>query len=380
MLPNPNLFPMNIKEMKKYGQFLVDFANADGTENAVLACFNNLQQNFSFPPDFYDMVKNLYPSLNVISALLSNADKKLLEQILIKSAILTRLNEQFKPINYAIENYDPLSRTVSLMSLEWNRDSNGGISEDNQIGHDDPGGGGFLQTLKLLGLSIVDGPVTIQIDVVKGEIKSLLGSQAADQLNQLMEVGHVIEDLFTDLDEGRYEELHLLAEEHREVIYFHNKIGGVQTDCRQTLDMVIEGRPFREIPPFANFLNIYNNAGARQLTIDDNNRLVAGSPVEEGEYLAIKEIDGWFEVLQKDIAYCLIEFFKSEKSRNYLKKCRTCRRYFMASQPKIQKFCTTQCRLDRPDDQAKTSDEKPSGHAEHQSANRDLGSNAIQLG
>ena len=75
---------MNAGFDKKYGKFIVDFANAEGTENALLACFDNLQQNFQFPPDFDEMAKNLFPSINVISVLLDNHDKKLLEQIFKK--------------------------------------------------------------------------------------------------------------------------------------------------------------------------------------------------------------------------------------------------------------------------------------------------------
>ena len=70
---------------KKFGQFIIDFVNADDTENALLSCFRNLQHHFLFSLDFYEMTKNVYPSINVISALLSKNDKKLLEQILKKN-------------------------------------------------------------------------------------------------------------------------------------------------------------------------------------------------------------------------------------------------------------------------------------------------------
>jgi hypothetical protein len=341
-------FTMNSGHTTKYGQFLVDFANADSTENAVLSCFNNLQQNFSFPPDFYEMVKNLYPSMNVIAVLLSEADQKLLEQVLKKNAIISGLNELFKSINYTIEDYDPLSRTVSLMSLEWNRAVNGDLPQDSAGDPGDPDGGGFLQTLKLLGLSIVDGPVTIKIDAIGTEIKTLLGSQAGEQIQRLIEVGHVIEELIIDFKAGRYQELHLLAEEHREVIEFHHQIEDIQTDCRQILNMVIEGRPFKEIPALAAYVDTYNSAAAHRLTIGDDNCLLTQSFINERKYLTIKEVDGWLGVLRNDTAYCLIEFLKSEKSRKSLKKCRTCHKFFMARQPKIQKFCTKQCRLDQP--------------------------------
>ena len=179
-----------------------------------------------------------------------------------------------------------------------------------------------------------------------------------------MEAGHVIADLCANLDEGRYEELHQLAKDHWEVINFHKNIEGIQTDCRQILEMVIEGRPFSEIPAFTAYLEIYNKAEAHRLTVDENNRLLTESFINEYRYLAIKEVDGWFGVLEKDMAFCLIEFFRSEKSTDYLKKCRTCNRFYIARQPKIQKFCTKQCRLGRPKPQDKASGEKLSGRTE----------------
>ena len=339
---------MNTGFDKKYGQFIVDFANAEGTENALLACFDNLQQNFQFPPDFDEMAKNLFPSINVISVLLDNHDKKLLEQIFKKNAVINSLNEQLQPLKYTIENYDPLSRTVSLISLEWNRENNGDLSGDDQSGLNSTNSGGFLQTLKLLGLSIVDGPITIKIDAISTEIEALLGSQAADQFNQLMKIGHVIEELISELDERRYQELQLLAQEHREVIDFHHKVAEVQTDCRQILDMETGGKPFAEIPTLTAYLDIYNKAGVNQLVITENNCLTSEFGINERKYLTIKDIEGWLDVLRTDTAYCLIEVLKSAKSRKRLKKCRTCSKYFMARQPHIQKFCSRQCRIDQP--------------------------------
>jgi hypothetical protein len=351
---------MNTGVDKKFGQFIVDFVNANSTEEAVLSCFRNLQRHFAFSPDFSEMAKNLFPSINVISVLLNNDDKKLLEQIIEKNSIINRLNEQFQSINYAIENYDPLYKTVSLMSLDWNRDTNGGLPETIPAGQEDEDSGGFLQTLKLLGLSIVDGPVTIKIDAIRSEIEALLGKQASDQISRLTEVGHIIDELIIDIDEGRYEELHLLAEEHREVIDFHYKIEDIQTDFRQIIDMEIEGKPFSEMPAFATYLETYNRTGRHRLIIDKHNRLIAQSPINELKYLTIKEVKDWLEVFRADTAYCLIEVLKSVKSRKRLKKCLTCKSYFMARRPHIQKFCSRQCRLGQPKPEPKTmpSDDK----------------------
>jgi hypothetical protein len=338
---------MNSNHSKKFGHLLVDFINAAGTEKALHSFFYNLQSYFSFSADFYQRVKNLFPSVNIFAASLNKDEYKLLELILMKNRIVEELNEQFKLINYSIENYDPFSGTISLISLEYNRDTGGKKEKEAEIGLPEPDGGGFLQTLKLLGLSIVDGPVSIKIDAVRSEIEALLGPLAAGQITNLAQAGHAIGELLPGLPAGKYEALQSLAEEHRELFDFHKSVGGIQADCEETLSMLISGRPYHDIPALAAFLEIYNTAEYQRLIIADNNRLVAVFPIDERKYFAIREIEGWLEALKKVIAYCLIEFLKSDKNLNYLKKCRTCGRYFIARQPKRQKFCRRECRQNR---------------------------------
>lgn len=335
---------MNSNHSKKFGNLLVDFINADGTENALHTFFYNLQSYFSFSADFYQRVKGLFPSINILATSLNKDEYNLLELILKKNRIVEKLNDQFKLINYSIENYDPFSRTISLMSLEWNRATAGKEAKEAKMRPSEPDGGGFLQTLNLLGLSIVDGPFSIKIDAVRSEIEALLGPLAAGQITNLVEAGHAIEELLPGLPTGKYEALQSLAEEHRELMDFHKSVAAIQSDCEEILRMLISDRPYHDIPALTAFLEIYNTAEYQRYIITDNNRLVAVFPIDERKYFAIREIEGWLEALKKVIAYCLIEFLKSDKNINYLKKCRTCSRYFIARQPKRQKFCRKGCR------------------------------------
>lgn len=335
---------MNSDHSKKFGRLLVDFINADGTENALQSFLHNLQSYFSFSTDFYERVKHLFPSTSIFAAAMNKDEYRLLELIVMKTRTVEKLNDQFKLINYSIQDYDPFSRTLSLMSLESNRDMIGKRQKDSAMVPADPIGGGFLQTLNLLGLSIVDGPVSIKIDAVKSEIEELLGPLAAGQITNLIDAGHAIEELIPGLPVGKYEALQYLADEHRELLDFHKKVGDLQSDCKETLRMLMSGRPYHDIPTLVAFLEIYNTADYQRLIIADNNRLVPVFQIDERKYFAIRQIEGWLDALQKVIAYFLIEFLRSGKSINYLKQCRTCSRYFIARQPKIQKFCSKACR------------------------------------
>ena len=233
------------------------------------------------------------------------------------------------------------------MSLEWNRDTSGSLLNGEKSGSTVTDSGGFLQTLKLLGLSIADGPVTIKIDAIRAEIENLLGPVAAGQISNLISVAHEIEELIERLGEAKYEILQQLAEEQREIFDFHKKLAAIQSDCRDTLRMVIEGRSFHNIPALNGFLEIYNNVRPHRLIIGDRNRLIPVFPIDEEDYAAANGIQGWLDALQKLVAYCLVEFLKIENNRKYLKNCTACHRYYVARQPKTQKFCTPACRLNR---------------------------------
>ena len=330
---------------KKYGLLLVNFVNAGSTEDAALSFLRNLQRSFSFSLDFHEKMKHQFPSIMTIAAALSEDEKRLLYIILNKNEIVDQLNTQFKLINYGIENYDPRARTIKVISLEWNRDTGSNKLKEAESGLAAPNSGGFLQTLKLLGLSIADGPVTIKIDAIRAEIEDLLGPVAAGQISNLIRMAHEIEELLLRLGEASYEKLELLAEEQWEIFDLHKKIAAIQTDCGDTLKMIVEGRSFHDIPTLVKFLEIYNNVRPHRLVIGAKNRLLPVFPIDEHEYVAAEGIQGWQDALQKIVAYCLIEFLKSPKNRTHLKKCRTCSSYYIARQTKTQKFCKKECRL-----------------------------------
>lgn len=359
---------MKIDLAKNFGLLCVNFVNADSPEGAVISFLRNLQRCFSVSLDFYERMKSQFPSVIAITTALSKDEKKLLNLIVNKNEVVDQLNNQFKLINYGIENYNPRARTVNLMSLDWNRDTAASAPKEKENGPVTANRGGFLQTLKLLGLSIVDGPVPIKIDAIRAEVEECLGPIAAGRISNLISLAHEIENLILRLGEASYEKLELLAEAHWEIFDLDKKIAAIQTDCGDILRMIIEGRSFHDIPTLIEYLEIYNNASPHRLVIGANNRLLPVFPIEEHEYVAADGIQGWLGALKKMIAYSLIEFLNSEKSRRYLKKCRTCRKYYMARQPKTQKFCAKQCRLAWPKSQKNVSDEKLSGHTDHESA------------
>lgn len=330
---------------RKFSRILVDFVNTADTAGAVRSLLNQLQRHFTFSMDLCQRFESQIPSIDSIAAGLGEDEKALLKIILEKSEVVDRLNDHFRLINYGIEHYDPRARTISLTSLEWNREADSGGGQNRQAGRGGSDAGGFLQTLKLLGLSIVDGPVSIKVDAIQAEIEDLLGPVAAGHLSLLIRAGHEIDELISGMGESKYEKLLQLAKERREIFKLHKKIAAIQTDCGAALKMIIEDRPYHDIPTLVEYLEVYNKIEPHRLIIVDENRLVPVFAIGEPEEFGADKTGGWLDVLQRLVAYCLIEFLKSEKGPKRLRACATCGQYFIARQPKTQKFCKKQCRL-----------------------------------
>jgi len=338
------IYHQNDALAKKHGKLLVDFANAEDTDEACLSFLGNIHGLFSVTPKTVDQIKKTFPLLGSGSGLPGGSDKELLELLLEKKQLITKLNERFSEINYAIDDYDPLKSTLSLMSLDWERAAVDPLQEGDALDAEDFDNGGFLQTFKMLGLSIVDGPVTIKIDAIKEEVETRMGANTLAQINHLARIGHTISELMTGADKERFNDLNTISEESQVIIKLHKKIENIQTECKKLLNSEIAGHRLNQNPALSHFLAIYNDMQTRQITIGDDDGLIQVLPIDENIFLDVREIGGWYDVLLKAFAYCAVEFFKSKGAKKKLRNCLQCKKYFIAKQGN-QKFCAAACRL-----------------------------------
>jgi len=337
------IYHQNDALAKKHGKLLVDFANAEDTDEACLSFLDNVHSLFSVTPKAVDQIKKTFPMLGSGSGLPGGSNKKLLELLLEKKRLIAKLNERFSEINYAIDDYDPLKSTLSLMSLDWERGAVDPLQGGDTLDAENFDNGGFLQTFKMLGLSIVDGPVTIKIDAIKEEVETRMGSNALARINQLASIGHTISELTTGADKERLNDLNAISEESQKIIKLHKKIEHIQTQCKKLLHPVIAGHNLNQNPALSYFLSIYNDMQINQITVDDDG-LIQVSPINEKMFLDVKEISNWYDVLLQVLAYCVVGFFTSRRAKKTLRNCLQCEKYFIAKQGN-QKFCAAACRL-----------------------------------
>jgi hypothetical protein len=329
---------------KKHGKLLVDFANAEDTDEACISFLGYAHSLFSFTPNAVNQIKKAFPMRGSSSGLLGALNKKLLELFLEKKQLISELNERFSEINYAIDDYDPLNSTLSLVSLDWERGAADALQEGDTFDAENFSKGGFLQTFKILGLSIVDGPVTIKIDAIKDEVETRMGSNTLAQINQLARIGHTISELMAGVDENRFNDLNALSIENQKIIELHKKLENIQTECKKLLNSVIAGHSLSQNPALSHFLAIHNAMQTYQIVIGDDDCLIPVSPIKEKMFLEVKEIVDWYGVLLNAFSYCVVTFFKSTTARRFVGNCLQCEKYFIAKRGN-QKFCAKGCRI-----------------------------------
>jgi len=332
------------QDIKKLGRILVDFVNAATIDEACFSYFDHIRNLFSFGPSFENQIKKAFPSPRSFAEPLNEIEKALLEFILKESTILQYLNQQFSRIDYELESYDPHNRTISLVSLKWERDDAKDLMNDAGRQGVRLNSGGFLDSLMLLGLSAVDGPISVKIDAIKDEIKDIMEPDTQDQIKQLIEVGHSIDELACEFSEKRLKHLYDLAPARLAIVGLQAKIEKIRAETRSIFEMITAGKALGEIPAFLNLLEIYNSMPKNQVALGDNDVMITVPPIHESKYLRIDAVQDWPDVLADDFVYCLVEFFRHEKGRKYLRKCQACHNYFVPNRLNIQKFCKPKCR------------------------------------
>ena len=329
------------------GQAVVDFVNAENTDEAAFQHFRKIQQIAGFPPTFAERAKKVFPSIAPYMAL-RVSEKKLIEKIIEERRQNIRLNEQLKNMNDCyLEDYDWKNMTL------------------------------FFRQVHLIE-SLVDGER--EVDVLEGEAFELhldeiehkakerfgktLNVSVIQELRRLMKLGSKIFELKSSLDDSRIRKLFELAQEYERTVRIHRSIGQIQKDLRSILNNIIRGKHLKKNHLFVGFLETYNRIQKSKVYLTNEDLLSIGLPFDEKAYF---HLDGfpeteyssqWPARFRDDLAYCLIEFLISEKNRYYIYRCRgggedffapSCDKIFIAR--KLYKtasglyFCSDACRL-----------------------------------
>jgi hypothetical protein len=333
--------------IKEHGKILTDFANAHAIDAACFTYFENIQNLLSFTPDFGKQILKIFPSLQSFLEPLNYTEKTLLKLISEEFQIIDYLNTQFSSIDYELTSYDSHNRMLNLMSSKWERSEPDNQTSEMVSRMEENGIDGFLNTLKMLGISAVDGPIAIKIDAIADEIKNHMGKETMDQIKNLMKIGRVIDESTSGFTENRLKNLQDLTQQFQVIDNFHQEIEKIQTDLRDILEGIVGGLSLKDIPMFLEFLKVYNSMQNKEIVISDNDALISLAPMNATNYLQINGVNAWSDVLLNEVAFWTVEFFRHEKAKRYIRKCSACSTYFIPNRLGKQKFCRKSCRLDR---------------------------------
>ena len=210
-------YPYTKDTLRKHGQIIVDFTNADTTDKACLSYFSHIQDFLKFPSNFINKIKKIFPQNNSLPKSFSDTEKNFWEKY--KDSIQRLLDADFTGFFY--EDYDEV------------------VSELN----DDP-------------VEIFD-----EILLVHG-----------------FEID-LIQNLETDIPIKKIKENWKVIANYNNTKNLHLALEGIQSSYRVILEKVTRGDLLHEIPSFVNFLKDYNNDNtfgkpSSTLTISNENYLI----------------------------------------------------------------------------------------------------------
>lgn len=312
--------PHSIEVIRKRGKILADFANAKTTDEACLTYFRNIKDLLSFSPAFGDSVKELFPFLSTFLEPLKETERKIFDLIPKERQLLKILNEQFGLIGYDLKGCDTQNKTLSLSTISYVGGVTGG-EVDFEISE--------------------EGPFAVRIDELNDEIEDfeILSPDVTDNINELMTITESINALKSEIPESRFRELLELLDKYDDISKLHRKIKNIQKDYISILEMIVEGKSLRDIPLIYELIKTYYSMPTTELKPKED-FLEKIPPIRETSYQTLKSISDWY-ILQKHLAYFMVEYFFWEQSRKYLRQCNKCKKYYVARKNyKRNKFCS----------------------------------------
>lgn len=328
-------------QQRLYGQLLVDFANAGTTDEAGLKYFENVQKVFPFPSQFADIAKTNFPTLNGFHFSLNDSEMQcfelISEQKLIEKEILSA-------IDGTALRYDFNSKYFHVHTLPVVQLDDGSYEmydEAEPVGRD---------------ISIDELEVMLRLNKKYPDSKKISEDILSFSLPRLLELGEILSEL-KEISGERYQQISDLEDIYTEVTSEHMHIEIIQKMLNEYLDNVVQNLPLQNIEIYDEIVSRYNDTQKSRINIT-NAGIEDESPFHESHFIDRTDIS--IHCLEKiydsPIAYCFIEFLRGTESREHLKKCNLCEKFYIANKllrnQKRCSICSKKTRLSK-DEMAK---------------------------
>jgi len=101
--------------------------------------------------------------------------------------------------------------------------------------------------------------------------------------------------------------------------------------------------PLNEISQLGKFIETYYKMPTMKLSTDGD-CLMQIAPIDENNYFKSSSILSWKPILQKQLAHIMVEYFFDKDSRQFLRKCEECKKFYVSKSMAHSKYCSDRCR------------------------------------
>ncbi|PQP33234.1 hypothetical protein C6A36_00350 [Desulfobacteraceae bacterium SEEP-SAG10] len=316
------------KQIKLYGQLIVNFANARNTDEACTELINGIYQAFNFSSNFLEQSEKILPSLRKFESNFSKQEKVLMRLILAEKDIKGFLNTQFDLLGQYLIDYDTDKKTLTFQDIIYHPTvENGHVDAD-------------VERSK---------PYTIHIEDIDSHEWEMMKPWTFKEVKRLMKLGNVKKRFRQNVSKERYSEIKSQAKNYQLILAIHKQINELHNRLKRTLNEIVKTKKIYGNDGYQNFLSSYRTYCRLDIKLlpDDTFCNIADF-MEEDYYLKGQENHGFrktFAYLTEPIPFFLVEFFKQPKNKELIHICDNCGNFYISQSIRKQRFCSDKCRL-----------------------------------
>jgi hypothetical protein len=313
------------KNFDHYGQLIVNFANAQNSDEAIISLINGTKKIFNFSQSFVKQAQNDLPLLRKFKSSLIKPEKILIRSIIVEESKKGFLRSQFELLNLKLEGYDSEKETLVFREMTFHASL-----EEKEID-------GEIEYSK---------PFAKPISQIGGEEWKQMKPWTLGESQKLIKIGRIKTKFRKQLTRKRYTEIKRLAREYQSIMGIHTHINQWQADLKNTLNEIVDGINLSDSKSFRGYLARYNIYCNLRLTLKSDGLFDHYSEImEENYYQKKQEIHGYRKTFayQIPVVFSFVEFLKHPKNRKLIRKCPYCNNFFIAKDIKRKKCYSNNC-------------------------------------
>lgn len=320
------------------GKLLVDFANSKSIDEAALEYLINIQKIFNFSKEFIKTAQQIFPKQDTFIHS-DRAEDKITILMAREKRLSFVINRYLYPAHF--QYFDYLNKSISVGEYDRDEELRGARVEC-------PGKVYLIEELspealeELCEIYIMD---SLPFDGEEEDKVRILSNIKSNMDNYLQ----IQNDLF-EYKQQTSKEIYSLVQENA-LSYYRNSIeydhieelqGKLETLFQAIIDE--DGNTVLEI--IRRFIETYNSIPVANASISNDGKINISERFQEDLFLRNKGGFTLQSYYDEPISYCIVTYFKYDRSYDLIKKCEKCCDFYIPLRLKDGlRFCSDKCRL-----------------------------------